>query len=109
MAGFIKYTIRSGEHYTSQNGYKPIETSELKFVVRFDSSAVYQSARNGNQYDINKLYGFSDNGADHHHFSARFGWRWSNGALRLFGYVYNAGYYAHLALGVVPIPAWPVL
>jgi hypothetical protein len=43
----------------------------------------------GNQYDINKLFGFSDNDADHHNYSARFGWRWDNNALRLFGYVYN--------------------
>jgi hypothetical protein len=37
------------------------------------------------------LYGFSDNNADHHQYSARFGWRWSDKALRLFAYVYNNG------------------
>jgi hypothetical protein len=37
------------------------------------------------------LYGFSDNNSDHHQFSARFGWRWSDKALRLFAYIYNEG------------------
>jgi hypothetical protein len=37
------------------------------------------------------LYGFSDNNADHHQYSARFGWRWSDKALRLFAYIYNKG------------------
>jgi hypothetical protein len=63
----------------------------MKFIVKFDSSALYQSQDPANQYDINKLYGFSDNGGDHHQYSARIGWRWSDGALRLFAYVYNAG------------------
>ncbi|HEX8315787.1 MAG TPA: hypothetical protein VF609_12380, partial [Flavisolibacter sp.] len=43
------------------------------------------------QHDIKKLYGFSDNGEQHHQYSARFGWRWSEGALRLFAYTYNKG------------------
>lgn len=102
-AVFIKYMIKAGEHYTAQNKYKPIETSELKFAVRFDSSAFYQSARAENQYDINKLYGFSDNGGDHHRYSARFGWRWSDGALWLFAYVYNDGKVVSEELGVVPV------
>jgi hypothetical protein len=59
--------------------------------VRFDNTAVYQAADPENQYDINKLYGFSDNGGLHQQYSARFGWRWSDGALRLFAYVYNHG------------------
>jgi hypothetical protein len=56
-----------------------------------------------NQYDINKLYGFSDNNADHHQFSARFGWRWSDNALRLFAYVYNNGIVISKELGSVTI------
>jgi hypothetical protein len=104
-SGFVKYTISSGAHYASDNVYKPVETSDLKFTVRFDSSAIYQSVLAQNQYDINKLYGFSDNGAAHHRFSARFGWRWSGGALRVFAYVYNAGKVLSEELGVVPIGA----
>jgi hypothetical protein len=90
-SGFIKYTIRQGNQYCDQSGFAAVETSEMKFVVKFDSSAIYQTKFSENQYDINKLFGFSDNNADHHQFSARIGWRWSDNALRLFGYVYNNG------------------
>lgn len=88
---FTRFTILSGQHYCDKNTFKQVATAELKFAVRFDSSAIYQTKDNENQYDINKLYGFSDNSAQHHQFSARFGWRWSEGALRLFAYVYNEG------------------
>lgn len=88
---FIKYTIQKGNQYCDGNSYKAIETTEMKFVVKFDSTAVYETQSGENQYDINKLYGFSDNNADHHQYSARFGWRWSGGALRLFAYIYNNG------------------
>src|SRR5689334_11914005 len=88
---FNQYTIPAGHHYCLGNDYREIETDEMKFIVRFDSSAIYQSIDPVNQYDINKLYGFSDNHSDHHQYSARFGWRWSDGALRLFAYVYNEG------------------
>lgn len=88
---YTRYIIPSGRQFCQGNTYKPIETGEMKFLVRFDSSAIYQTADPANQYDINKLYGFSDNNADHHQYSARFGWRWTEGALRLFAYVYNTG------------------
>lgn len=88
---FTKYTIRQGQHYCDQNTYRAVETGEMKFVVKFDSTAVYQTESGENQNDINKLLGFSDNNSDHHQYSARFGWRWSNNALRLFAYVYNEG------------------
>jgi hypothetical protein len=89
--GFTKYTIKKGQHYADGNAYKTIEATEMKFVVKFDSTAIYKTIAPANQYDINKLYGFSDNNADHHQYSARFGWRWSNNALRLFAYIYNNG------------------
>lgn len=86
---FTVYTIDQGAHYAGGNIYKALDLTEQKFIVRFDSSAIYQTVDPANQYDINKLYGFSDNNALHQDFSARIGWRWSDGALRLFGYVYN--------------------
>jgi hypothetical protein len=104
-AGFTKYTIAKGEHYTNNQDYKAIETREFKFVVRFDSSAIYQSQKVENQYDINKLYGFSDNNASHHNYSARFGWSWNSSTLRLYGYVYNEGKISSKELIVVPIGA----
>jgi hypothetical protein len=88
---FVHYRIARGEHYSEQGTYAKVEYTELRFLVKFDSSAIYTTANPNNQYDINKLYGFSDNDAHHHEFSARIGWRWSKEALRLFGYIYNNG------------------
>jgi hypothetical protein len=87
---FIKYTIPAGEHYCDKNGFRTMDGPAVSFAVIFDSSAVYQVSAS-NQKDINKLFGFSDNNSTHHQYSARFGWRWSDQALRLFAYVYNEG------------------
>ncbi|HEU4473026.1 MAG TPA: hypothetical protein VFR58_18170 [Flavisolibacter sp.] len=100
---YIHYTIKKGQHYAEGNSYKPVETSEMRFTVRFDSTAVYKTTDPANQNDINKLYGFSDNDAAHHSFSARFGWCWSRNALRLFAYVYNSGTMASRELCTVAI------
>lgn len=100
---FIKYTIEKGNQYCNNNGYKPIETTEMKFSVKFDSTAIYETLSSENQYDINKLYGFSDNNTDHHQYSARLGWRWSDKALRLFAYVYNEGAVASKELTTIAI------
>jgi hypothetical protein len=89
--GFARFVIRSGQQFCDQNAYKQVAFSQLKFTVRFDSSAIYTTQDPSNQYDINKLFGFSDNDSDHHQFSARYGWRWSDNQLRLFAYVYNQG------------------
>jgi len=87
---FTTYLIRTGQHYCDQSTLKSVKTSEMKFVAIFDSSAIYQSINPINQLDINKLYGFSE-GINNQYNSARIGWRWSDGALRLFGYVYKLG------------------
>jgi hypothetical protein len=101
--GYTAYTIKTGAHYADQSSYKNIETSELSFAVRFDSSAIYTTKNSENQYDINKLYGFSDNNAQHHEYSARFGWSWTNNALHLYAYVYNAGQRTMTDLGTIAI------
>jgi hypothetical protein len=100
---FVNYFIAKGGHSSDKNSYKPVTTSELKFVVKFDNSAIYQSLTTDNQLDINKLYGFSDNNQDHHQFSARIGWRWYNNQLELFGYVYNNGTFSYKYLTAVPL------
>ena len=100
---FVLYTIKKGEHYATSNVYRAVELSELNFVVRFDSSAIYKTNNEVNQYDINKLYGFSDNNQDHHHYSARFGWSWNENALRLYAYVYNGGKVLKQEMGVADI------
>ncbi|MEJ7912244.1 MAG: hypothetical protein WKF70_03755 [Chitinophagaceae bacterium] len=88
---YTKFTLKKGQHFADINQLKNIDLEQMKFSVLFDSSAIYTSIQPVNQLDINKLYGFSDNKANHHQFSARIGWRWSNHALRLFAYVYNNG------------------
>jgi hypothetical protein len=103
VTNFTKYVIPQGEHYAIGNAYKPVDVSEMAFTVRFDSSCIYQTKTSENQADINKLYGFSDNGAAHQDFSARLGWRWSEGALRLFAYTYNRSARDSKELAVVPI------
>jgi len=101
--GNTVFVIHEGNHYCEDNNYRKVETDEFKFTVKFDSSAIYQTALLENQEDINKLYGFSDNEADHHIFSARFGWRWSNQALRLFTYVYNSSELSFQEIGTIEI------
>ena len=99
----IKHTIQQGNHYCDANTFRQIKLSEMKFTARFDSTAIYQTRSAENQYDINKLYGFSDNNANHQQYSARLGWRWSDGALRLFAYIYNAGQVSSKELTTVSI------
>jgi hypothetical protein len=103
--GFIKYTMKQGQHFANDNTYKPVDLTELNFAVKFDSTAIYKSIVAENQYDINKLYGFADNNREHQQFSARFGWRWSDDALRLFAYVYNNGVVTSRELGTIAIGA----
>src|SRR5689334_3541753 len=102
-ATFTKYTIRKGQNYCDGNAYTPTSYSQLNFVAKFDSTAIYSTINPDNQLDINKLYGFSDNNATHQLFSARFGWSWNNNALRLYGYVYNDGIRSSKELGTVRI------
>jgi hypothetical protein len=100
---FNKFTINKGSQFSDRNGYAKVSYEEQKFIVRFDSSAIYSTISDKHQLDINKLYGFSDNNSQHHEYSARFGWRWSNNALQLFAYVYNNGTVSHKELGTVAI------
>ena len=100
---FTKYTIRAGQNYCDGNNFVSTSYSQLNFIAKFDSTAIYSTVNPDNQLDINKLYGFSDNNSLHQDFSARFGWRWSDNALRLFGYVYNNGVRDSKELGTVSI------
>lgn len=95
----VLYTIKQGQQFCDKNSYTPVSITELKFKVKFDSSAIYTTINAANQGDINKLYGFSDNNAQHHQFSARFGWRWYNNSLEIFAYIYNNGVVAYQKVG----------
>ena len=101
---FIEYIIPQGAHYADKTILKQVELKELKFKVRFDSSAIYTTTVAANQYDINKLYGFSD-GGDHHLNSARIGWGWSNNRLRLYAYAYASGERKFSEITTVPLGA----
>ncbi len=90
-SSFTMYTILQGHQYCVGNMYPPYATSAMYFTVKFDSSDVYTNQLASNQYDYNKLYGFSDNNSDHHSFSARFGWRWCHNQVELSAYTYNDG------------------
>jgi hypothetical protein len=71
--------------------------------VKFDSTAIYTTVLPENQKDINKLYGFSDCGKEHHTESARFGWRWSDDSLRIFAYCYANKNLSYKEMGTVEI------
>jgi hypothetical protein len=84
----VQYTIPAGEHYSLENGLKKVEGKVMRFEVKFNQSAAYTTQKPENQFDINKLYGFSDCGAQHHVNSARVGWRWNGQEVELFAYCY---------------------
>ena len=88
---FIVYTIKAGNHDVDKNINTPFNGSTLRFQASFDSSCVYQTAIPENQFDINKLYGFSDCSSQHHSNSARFGWNWHEGAIHIYAYAYANG------------------
>lgn len=101
---FVEYNILKGQQYCDKSSLTKVEYDELKFVVKFDSSAVYKTLDPLNQADINKLFGFSDNNAQHHEFSARFGWCWNEkNGLCLFGYTYNNSVRSSKLLGSISI------
>lgn len=100
---FVNYTIEKGQQFCNDNNFIAVQYDELRFKVKFDSSAVYYTSNPSNQSDINKLFGFSDNNAQHHQFSARFGWNWGKTGLALHAYVYNNGVRSFKLIGTVEI------
>ncbi|MGB8193444.1 MAG: hypothetical protein WCF67_16045 [Chitinophagaceae bacterium] len=100
---YIEYIIKKGNHYTERNEYRALHLSSLQFTVLFDSSCIYNTARESNADDINKLYGFSDCSTPHHENSARFGWRWNGNGLEIHAYCYNNNNRQSKYLGNIPI------
>ena len=100
---FVTYTILQSRQYCVGNMYPPYATTAMQFTVKFDSSDIYTNQLASNQYDYNKLFGFSDNNSDHHSFSARFGWRWCNNEIELSAYTYNDGIRSIINLGGVDL------
>ena len=102
--GYTVYTIQQGQQY-SLTPPSEFKGTEMNFKVIFDSSAIYTTVVPENQHDINKLYGFSDCGKEHHTESARFGWRWSEDSLRLYAYCYTNSVMNFKQLGIARIGA----
>jgi len=103
-SSYSSFTIRQGQHYCDQNSVKSVRTAEMKFMVKFDNSAIYQTVIPENQYDINKLWGFTE-GINNQYNSARIGWSWNNDTLRLYGYVYANGVRHYQEITTVTIGA----
>jgi hypothetical protein len=89
-SSFKVYRIPRGEHYCNESTFSNLSVSEVQFTVQFDSSAIYTTTDPLNQYDINKLWGFTE-GTNNHLNSARIGWSFNENRLRLYGYAYADG------------------
>lgn len=89
---FVKYTIQKGSHDCDQRSIKSVSGTTMNFVAKFDSTAIYPAVITdyNHAYDVNKLWGFSE-GLNNQYNSARIGWRWLDGQLQLFAYVYVNG------------------
>lgn len=106
----IEYLIPGGQHESRiQNGFaadkiRTLKSSHLTFTARFDQTARYDLGNN-NQYDINKLMGFSDCNSLHHENSIRFGWRYSieKDNIEIFAYAYSNSVVNYHYMGDVAI------
>ena len=89
---FKLYTIQPGAHNCDQSALKSVSGTSMNFVAKFDNTAIYPAVITdyNHAYDVNKLYGFSE-GINNQYNSARIGWRWLDGELQLFAYVYVKG------------------
>jgi len=100
---FITYTIKGGSHEVENNSNALFTSDEIRFQAIFDSSCIYKTVIPENQNDINKLIGFSDCSSQHQINSARFGWNWRDGALRIYAYDYVDGQRQEKELGTVEL------
>jgi hypothetical protein len=100
---YVEYVIPKGQHYAAGNNFRVLEKKSLAFKVRFDSSCIYKLSNASNAGDINKLYGFSDCGANHQVNSARFGWVWNGSVIELYAYCYGESKRSSKLLGTVGI------
>ena len=87
---FYIFTINQGMH-DSFTAIEKFSSTNIRFYVKFDSTAKYSTVDTLNQTDINKLYGFADCGDLPHTNSARFGWSFKDDTLKIFSYCYSQG------------------
>jgi len=83
------FNIRKSHHHSDGFLFKLFSSihisNRLEYIVEFDPSCIYELP-NEDQYDINKLFGFSS--GYHHTNSARFGWNWDGKHLHIYSYCY---------------------
>lgn len=100
---FTTYVIKKGTD--CQKHIPELVGNKLSYTIMFDSSAIY-TIDSVEQYDLNKLFGFSACNTHHHENSARFAWRWLNGNLEIHGYIYENGKRDFFFLQNVQINQW---
>jgi len=89
---FWIFKIPKGKHH-STNKIKTINRDCIDFELLLTSSCKYQTINPVNQWDVNKIFGFSD-GDGHQRNSARIGWRWVDNEIQLMAYThYNGDFY----------------
>lgn len=104
--GPVVWLIPAGSH-DATGATASLRTSDvIAFSTRFDASAQYSTIDPVNQFDINKLRGFSDCSAHHQTDSARFGWRWTTDRVEIFAYDYVGGERQSALLGSVQPGVW---
>ena len=113
QTGYTLHTIKKGTHNSDKSSLKSVKTSEMKFYAYFDGSAEYATVDPINQYDINKLWGFSE-GLNNQYNSCRIGWSYNDGkyggssqigtpALRLSAYSYANGVRYSKEICIIPM------
>ena len=84
--------IKEGKH-RSTTKVKTTKKDNVHFEILLTESCKYQTLNFDNQWDVNKIFGFSD-GDGHKNNSARIGWRYVKNELKLMAYTrYNGDFY----------------
>lgn len=99
---FEEFRIKKGKH-SSRHRLIELEHEFLSYDVIFDETAVYQTTDERHQADVNKLFGFSECNSLHEENSSRFGWRWYNDQLEIFGFLHLDGDIVVSPVGVVEL------
>lgn len=84
------FTLKQGEHYSCPREVSAFFDHKMRFHAKFDDSAQYPK-QDPSTRGVNKLFGFSDCGNQHHEDGARFGWEWYDNELKIYGYTYVNG------------------
>ncbi len=103
---YKKYLIPKGKHFCRLGFFERLGNilpkkfkNEFRIKVKFTESCIYEEPQVSKQ--INKLLGMSFGRV--HKNSVRIGWRFDQGKLEFFGYVYDKGkrVISHLGWGLV--------